>query len=286
MDVHLASLPVDRLVPSIRDFGQLAAGIRMDCRENWRGTGGVALEGSYLLLRPRSGLRLWAVILLLGTAANPVAGRDKDKISYGEGLIVNIPMREAEVAQVVEDVAQNGIIRGTKEYNKDEFVSGAKAANTSSVFPPWTEGGKAFYKVREQAIDPRGFKDGGDVGTLVVRYVIQPQGDKNTVLRINALFEESFRKTVHPSNGSVESAEYKDIHDHLEAIQVMREQTVEAEEERKEQLAKKQGAGTPHDSSSRAEFTASSPADPPAEGVRVEAAPVEAASPAGSSEMV
>ncbi len=243
MDVQKPFQRVDRLVPSIRDFGQLETGIRMGCQRGWRGTCEVALEGLYSLSWRRV-LRLWAVILLLAAAPNPVAGRDKDKISYGEGLIVNIPMREAEVAQVVEDVAQNGIIRGTKEYNKDEFVSGAKAATSSSVFPAWTEGGKVFFKVREQAIDPRGFKDGGDVGTLVVRYVIQPQGDKNTVLRINALFEESFRKTVHPSNGSVESAEYKDIHDHLEAIQVMREQTIEAEEERKEAREKKLGRAT------------------------------------------
>jgi len=41
----------------------------------------------------------------------------------------------------------------------------------------WTEGGKVFYKVRQQALDPRNFKDSGDVGTLAVRYVLQPQGD-------------------------------------------------------------------------------------------------------------
>jgi hypothetical protein len=198
------------------------------------------------------------MILLLLAVARPLAGRDKEKISYGEGLIVNIPMREAEVEQVVEDVAQNGIIRGTKEYNKDEFVSGAKAATSSAVFAAWTEGGKVFFKVREQAIDPRGFKDGGDVGTLVVRYVLQPQGERNTVLRINALFEESFRKTVHPSNGAVETAEYKDIHDHLEAIQVMREQTIEAEEERKEARAKKLGRAAAADQAGAADVQVSS----------------------------
>jgi len=51
-------------------------------------------------------------------------------------------------------VAENGVIRGTREYNKDEFVSGAKAATSSKVFPAWNEGGKVFYKVREHAIDP------------------------------------------------------------------------------------------------------------------------------------
>ncbi len=155
--------------------------------------------------------------LLVLIAALPLAGREKDKSPYGEGLIVNIPLPVSEVEQVVEDVVQNGVIRGTKEYNKDEFVSGAKAATSSRVFPAWTEGGKVFYKVREQALDPRNFKDSSDVGTLVVRYVVLPQGEKNTVLRIDALFEETFRRIVHQSNGSVESSEYKDIREHIEA---------------------------------------------------------------------
>jgi len=180
------------------------------------------------------------LLFLFFTAALPLAGREKDKLPYGEGLIVNLPMPESEVEQVVADIAQNGLIRGTKEYNKDEFVSGAKAATSSRVFPAWNEGGKVFYKVREQAIDPRNFKDTNDVGTLVVRYVVLAQGEKNTVLRIDALFEEDFRHIVHQSNGSVETAEYKDVQEHLEAIEVMKKQTVEAENERQEQLAKKQ----------------------------------------------
>ena len=63
------------------------------------------------------------LLLLLLTSTIPLASRTKDKLAYGEGLIVNIPMPESEVEQVVEDVAQNGVIRGTKEYNKDEFVA-------------------------------------------------------------------------------------------------------------------------------------------------------------------
>lgn len=180
------------------------------------------------------------ILLLLVTYSVPVAARTKDKISYGEGLIVNLPLPPSEVEQVVQDVAQNGVIRGTKEYNKDEFVGGAKADDSSRVFPPWEQGGKVFYKVRMQAIDPRNFKDGGDVGTLVVRYVVKPQGDKNTVLRIDALFEEEFRHTVHQSNGSVETAEYKDIREHLDTIEVMKAQNAEAQKERQELLAKKQ----------------------------------------------
>ncbi|MFZ0417107.1 MAG: hypothetical protein WAM04_03320 [Candidatus Sulfotelmatobacter sp.] len=179
------------------------------------------------------------VLLALLMAAIPVASRTKDKLPYGEPLIVNIPMPAGEVEQVVVEVAQNGVIRGTKEYNKDEFVGGAKAADSSRVFPSWDQGGKVFYKVREQAIDPRNFKDTSDVGTLAVRYVVQAQGEKNTVLRIEALFKEDFRHIVHQSNGSVESAEYKDIREHLDEIETMKSQNVESEKEREEQLAKK-----------------------------------------------
>jgi len=212
--------------------------------KNGIAAGVVAHKTRTLITRARSLFGLLPVPIVLLAATLAAAGGGKDKLSYGEGLIVNIPLPESEVAQVVEDIAQNGVIRGTKEYNKDEFVGGAKAATSSKVFPAWNEGGKVFYKVREEALDPRNFKDSSDVGTLVVRYVVQPQGEKNTVLRIDALFAEDFRKVVHQSNGSVEGAEYKDIQEHLEAIEVMKKQTEEAKQERKEHLARKQNATT------------------------------------------
>jgi hypothetical protein len=185
---------------------------------------------------------LWktGLVLFFSLAALAVPAREKNAIPYGMGLIVNIPFPESEVAQVVEDVIQNGIIRGTKEYNKDEYITGATPAISTRVFPEWTEGGKVFYKIRLKALDPRNFKDSSDVGTLAVRYVVQPQGEKNTVLRIDARFVVDFRHIGHDSNGSVESAEYKDIHDHLDAIESMKAQTVEAQKENREQLANKQ----------------------------------------------
>jgi hypothetical protein len=187
---------------------------------------------------PRSVLRASALVLVTSLTCLPLFAREKDTASYGEGLIVNLPFPESEVTQVVQDVIQDGLIRGTKEYNKDEYVSGANPATSSRAFKEWSEGGKVFYKLRLKTLDPRNFKDSNDVGTLTVRYVVQPQGDKNAVLRINAVFVEEFRHTVHQSNGSVESAEYKDIHDRLDAIETMKAQTVEAEKEKQEQLAK------------------------------------------------
>jgi hypothetical protein len=190
-------------------------------------------------------LRKIGLILICCLAALPLLAREKDATQYGMGLIVNVPFPENEVAQVVQEVIQSGIIRGSKEYNKDEYISGATPVPSTRVFPEWTQGGKVFYKVRLKALDPRNFKDSSDVGTLAVRYVVQAQGDKNTVLRIDARFVEDFRHVGHASNGSVESAEYKDIHDHLDALELMKTQTVEAEREKQAQLVRKQQPNTP-----------------------------------------
>jgi len=185
-------------------------------------------------------------------AATPgVRAREKDALLYGAGLIVSLPFPETEVVQVVQDLVQNGIIRGTKEYNRDEYVSNATAESSTRAFSAWTGDGKAFYKVKAHALDPRNFKDSGDVGTLAVRYVVQAQGDKHSVLRIDAVFVEDFRHTAHLSNGSVESAEYKDIHDRLDAIVAMKTETAEAERQRDEKLTRQfaseetTGAATP-----------------------------------------
>jgi polyhydroxyalkanoate synthesis regulator phasin len=183
-------------------------------------------------------LRVTAVFLLLTAAAIPLHGREKNVLAYGEGLILSIPLPEPEVAKVVEDVAQNTIIRGTKEYDKDEYVKGAVAAASTPVFPQWTEGGKVFYKVRKHALDPRNFKNSGDLGTLAVRYVVQVQGFENTVLRIDAVFVEDLRHTIHLSSGSVESEEYKDIRERLDAVELMKKENAEALRAKQDRLAK------------------------------------------------
>ncbi|MGA9527328.1 MAG: hypothetical protein WBS24_04355 [Terriglobales bacterium] len=178
------------------------------------------------------------VFLGLAGLTTRVHAREKDVLQYGEGLIVNIPIPTDEVERVVEEVAANGIIRGTKEYQKDEYIHGAEAANSTPLFPAWTDPGKVFYKVRKQALNPWNFKNSADVGTLAVRYVVQPQGDKNTVLRIDALFVEDNRHSVHQSNGSVETSEYKDIQDHIGQIELMKKETAEAEELKRQHVEK------------------------------------------------
>jgi hypothetical protein len=171
-------------------------------------------------------------VVVFALSVPPGAARERDSLQYGAGFIINLPFPENDVAQVVEDVVQNGIIRGTKEYNKDQYVTGATRVSSSRLFPQWTDGGRVFYKQREHAVDPRNFKNSGDVGTLVVRYILQAQGAKNTVLHINALFVEDFRHTVHQSNGSVEEAEYADIHERLDKVGAMKAETAELQREK------------------------------------------------------
>src|SRR5260370_40986222 len=143
------------------------------------------------------------------------------------GRNVSAPASERDVLQAVQDVAADGIMQGSKEYNKDEYVGGADAADSTSVFPKWTGSGKVFYKVRQNALDPRNFKDGGDSGTLAVRYVVQPGDDKSTLLKIDAIFVDEFHRRPHLWNGSDEAAEYAAIQHQLAQMQVEKEQAAQ-----------------------------------------------------------
>ena len=161
-------------------------------------------------------------------------GEKSTPTDYGTGLSVRVPVSEQELLQAVEEVADDGIIQGTKEYNKDEYVSGAETADHTPAFDKWAGPGRVLYKVRKNAIDPRNFKDTNDAGTLAVRYVIQHADDKSTILKIDAVFLDDLHLRIHPSNGSVEAAEFKDIEGHLASMQLKRQEAA-AEGERKQQ---------------------------------------------------
>lgn len=176
--------------------------------------------------------------MLLGILVGILYARGKSQEeSYGQGLSVGVPATEQELLQAVQDVVADGIIEGSKEYNKDEYVGGAEAAASTPAFPKWIGPGQVFYKIKRNALDPRNFKDSGDSGTLAVRYVVQHGDGKNTILKIDAVFVDDFHKRTHVSNGSVEGAEYKDIQDHLSAAQLKKRQAAEDEQRHQQQLA-------------------------------------------------
>jgi len=179
-------------------------------------------------------------LLWLLSAVIPAPGREpkKKKEDYGQGLTTEISAPESEVLEAVDTVVNNGIIQGSKEYDKDRYIEGASPASSSTLFPAWTGPGKVFFKVRTEAIDPRGFYETNDVGTLAVRYVVQTKDAANTIVRIDAVFVEDFRRVVHPSDGSVESAEFKDIQDHVDAAELQKKQAEEAGKHRAQELAR------------------------------------------------
>jgi hypothetical protein len=143
---------------------------------------------------------------------------------------------ESEVLKAVEAIVNNGIIQGSKEYNKDKYIENAIAATSSPLFPEWKEPGKVYYKIRTGVLAPLNFKESKDEGTLAVRYVVQSKDASKTILRIDAVFVEDFHRTVHPSDGSVENAERQDIQDHIDAVEAEKKQIEQGEKQRQEKL--------------------------------------------------
>jgi len=162
----------------------------------------------------------------------------KKKADYGLGFSTEIQAPESEVAQAVEAVVNDGLIQGSKEYNKDKYIEGATPADSSTLFPEWKETGKVYYKVRTEALDPRGFFESNDIGTLAVRYVVQSKDATKTLLRIDAVFVEDFRRIAHPSDGSVENAEYTDIQDRIDAVEQQKKLAAEGERQRQREIAR------------------------------------------------
>ena len=178
--------------------------------------------------------------LLVSCSALPMlADAHKRKEDFGLGFSGVIQAPESEVLDAVDAVVNDGIIQGSKEFSKDQYIENAVAASSSKLFPVWKEPGKVFYKVRNQVVDPRGFYESNDVGTLAVRYVVQSKDAGNTIVRIDAVFVEDFRRTVHPSDGSVESAEFKDIQDHVDAVEEQKKAAAEAQKNRQEEIARR-----------------------------------------------
>lgn len=178
-------------------------------------------------------------LLMLGLSLPLHADKHRRKEDYGLGFVTEIPAPESEVIEAVEAVVDDGIIEGSKEYNKDKYVEKAVAATTSDAFPQWKEPGKVFYKVRTEALDPRGFYESNDIGTLTVRYVVQTKDAATSVLKIDAIFVEDFKRKAHPSDGSVESAEYKAVQDHIDTLEAQKKQDADAAKHRQEVLAQR-----------------------------------------------
>ena len=183
-------------------------------------------------------IALLSVFWLAFVVASLQGREHRKREDYGLSFSTEMAFPESEVLQAVEAVVDDGIIQGSFEYNKEKYIEHATAAKSSPLFPEWKDPGKVFYKVRTKVLAPANFKETGDEGTLAVRYVVQSRDANRTILRIDAVFVEDFRRTVHASDGSVESAEFKDIQDHIDALELQTSQAREGERHRQEELAR------------------------------------------------
>ena len=120
-------------------------------------------------LRTRSWLILGSVFLLL----TPSDARKRQH--WGEGFSVDLDQPYDQVLRIVQQVTNDGIIRGTYQYKGTNQLDGAESVKTSPAFPKWTGGGTVLYKVRPNTLAPENFYQSGDKGTVAVRYIVQPE---------------------------------------------------------------------------------------------------------------
>jgi SH3 domain-containing protein len=155
---------------------------------------------------------------LLLLAADQSDARKREQ-HYGEGFSVDLTQPYKEVLDVVQQVTNDGVIRGTYEYKGTKDLDGAESANSSKDFSPWTGQGRVLFKIRPHTLSPEHFYQSTDEGTVVVRYIVQPLTPSGTRLRIDAVFIESSGHKRHASDGQVENSEFEAISDTMKDIE-------------------------------------------------------------------
>ena len=124
-----------------------------------------------------------------------------------------------EVRQAVINVQKDHIMHGTKMFDREPVLSGGEAVDSCSLFEPWHGPGEVYFKIRKDSVAPRNFLATADIGTIAIRYVVIPVAPDRTRVKVDAVYVETARKTVHPSDGTVEKEEMKEIKDSLESMQ-------------------------------------------------------------------
>jgi hypothetical protein len=168
---------------------------------------------------------------------------------------VRIEAPASDVEAAVAQVSQDQIIHGTYSYDKERILYGAHSASAAQVFGTWKGAGKVFYKIANNVLSPRYFKDTNDIGTISVRYVVESADTKSTILQIDSVFIDA-RNQRHSSLGNVESSEYAAIQQRMRTLQ------------EKQQAATESAAMKPH--------TVASPAPQVASSLMSESAPTSA----------
>ncbi|HZD31049.1 MAG TPA: hypothetical protein VE779_05235, partial [Candidatus Angelobacter sp.] len=92
---------------------------------------------------------------------------------------------ESDATKAVQQIIQDQIIHGTYSYEKERVLYGAHSADSTRAFGAWQGPGKAYYKVANDVLAPRNFKNTGDIGSITVRYVVLGVGTNATTVQID-----------------------------------------------------------------------------------------------------
>jgi hypothetical protein len=176
--------------------------------------------------RPPVPIRI-AAFAALALLLLPVAGTAKETLTT-PGLVREFFGSLEEVRQAVQFVAHDQVIHGTLIFDKEPILNGAEAVDSSPLFDPWQGPGDVYFKIRKNAIAPRHFLDSGDQGTIAVRFVLIPVDANRTRVKIDAIYQETAHRVFHPSDGTVEKSEMKEIKDQLETLQEAAAQAADA----------------------------------------------------------
>jgi hypothetical protein len=137
-----------------------------------------------------------------------------------------------DLLQALREVLEDETIHGTLIFDKQPVLTGAKIVESTPLFEPWKGQGKVFYKIRKDAIAPRHFLDSADQGTIAVRYVVTTISAERVRLHVDAVYVENAHRRVHISDGTVETSECKAVEDHLQSVQMVEQETYEANRRR------------------------------------------------------
>ena len=165
-------------------------------------------------LRFRVGILFFPLLLAL-----PANAGSRPSRHYGDGFSIDLDEPYDRVLQVVKSICEDGFIRGSSEYKGAGELYGSVPATGSKAFHTPPAPGTVVYKMRANTLAPDHFLESNDVGTVTVRYVVNALGPKSTRLSIDAVFQEDSHHHYHPSDGTVENAEFLAIADAIKDIE-------------------------------------------------------------------
>jgi cell division protein FtsB len=162
-------------------------------------------------------LRIGLLILASAISLDSAAARKHQQ--WGAELSVDMDTPYDRLVKIVQQVSEDGVIRGTAQYKGTTQLDAAKKVKTAVGFEAWKGQGVVFYKAQPNTLAPEHFHESGDQGIVEVRYVVEPAGANLSHLRIAAVFATNTGHGVHPSDGAVEDAEFSEISQKLQELQ-------------------------------------------------------------------